>query len=401
MFACAARAEPAPGNQAEKARFFGEIAAIMAELEEISGLDARARVRYDTITRPELRRYLERKIQEEVKPEEIRADELALKKFGLVPPDYDLKESTVDLLTEQAAAFYDFRARKLFVLESASGALDQIALVHELAHALADQNFRLAKFIKRGESSDDGSLAHVAVMEGQASWLTGEYLARKSGQSLKTSPALLERMSRSADDAASQFPVLKSAPLYIRETLLFPYTAGMRFQNAVLEKFDLEGFRRVFKNPPVTTQQILHPQKYFDAVLPTKPRLPELPEARSYRSLTGGSVGELDHEILLRQYIGEDAAGLAERWRGGSFELFEHRKTKEAVLAYAVEWNETSDARRYFELYRRILEAKWKTFQLTEESEAAVAGEGDGGHFRVELIGKIVTSLEGLPSAIK
>lgn len=373
----------------------------MAELEEISGLDARARVRYDTITRPELRRYLERKIQEEVKPEEIRADELALKKFGLVPPDYDLKESTVDLLTEQAAAFYDFRARKLFVLESASGALDQIALVHELAHALADQNFRLAKFIKRGESSDDGSLAHVAVMEGQASWLTGEYLARKSGQSLRTSPALLERMSRSADDAASQFPVLKSAPLYIRETLLFPYTAGMRFQNAVLEKFDLEGFRRVFKDPPVTTQQILHPQKYFDAVLPTKPRLPELPEARSYRSLTGGSVGELDHEILLRQHIGEDAAGLAERWRGGSFELFEHRKTKEAVLAYAVEWNETSDARRYFELYRRILEAKWKTFQLTEESEAAVAGEGDGGHFRVELIGKIVTSLEGLPSAIK
>ncbi|MEB2359853.1 MAG: hypothetical protein HUU41_03520 [Bryobacteraceae bacterium] len=392
---------PAPGNQAEKRRFFGEISAIMAELEEISGLDAPARVRYDTITRPELRRYLERKIQEEVKPEEIRADELALKKFGFVPPDYDLKESTVDLLTEQAAAFYDFRARKLFVLESASGALDQIALVHELAHALADQNFRLAKFIKRGESSDDDSLAHVAVMEGQASWLTGEYLARMSGQSLKTSPALLERMSRSADDAAGQFPVLKSAPLYIRETLLFPYTAGMRFQNAVLEKFGFEGFRRVFKNPPVTTQQILHPQKYFDAILPTRPRPPELPKAASYRSLTEGSVGELDHEILLRQYIGEDAARLAERWRGGSFELFEHRKTKEVVLAYAVEWNETSDARRYFELYRRILAAKWKTFHPTEESEAAVAGEGDGGHFRVELIGKMVTSLEGLPSAIK
>jgi len=117
--------------------------------------------------------------------------------------------------------------------------------------------------------------------------------------------------------------------------------------------------------------------------------------------LTEGSVGELDHEILLRQYIGGDAAGLAERWRGGSFQLFEHRKTKEVVLAYAVEWNETSDARRYFELYRRILAAKWETFHLTEKSEEAVAGEGASGHFRVELIGKMVTSLEGLPSAIK
>src|SRR5208337_5695566 len=102
---------------------------------------------------------------------------------------------TVDLLTEQAAAFYDYDRKKLFITESTPSENQEPVLAHELSHALADQSFNLAKFIHQGRSSDDGATARLAVMEGQATWLMSEFLARKNGQSLKDSPELVAMMS--------------------------------------------------------------------------------------------------------------------------------------------------------------------------------------------------------------
>ena len=160
---------------------FSEIGTIEAGLSEITGLAFTRHVPYATINKEQLRRYLEDRIKE-IKPADIRAEELTLKLLGLIPPDFDLRQNTVDLLTEQAAAFYDYNKRKLFVLEgTGTGAEDRMALVHELAHALADQHFPLRKYIREGMQSDDASSARLAVMEGQASWLMTAYLSKLSG----------------------------------------------------------------------------------------------------------------------------------------------------------------------------------------------------------------------------
>ncbi len=82
-------------------------------------------------------------------------------------------------MTEQAAAFYDYNKKKLFITESDSTESQEPVLAHELGHALADQNYNLAKFVRQGRKSDDGSTARLAVMEGQATWLMSEFLARQ------------------------------------------------------------------------------------------------------------------------------------------------------------------------------------------------------------------------------
>ena len=185
--------------------------------------------------------------------------------------------------------------------------------MHELAHALADQRFNLDRYIKQARKSDDGALARMAVMEGQATWLMSEYLARRMGQSLASSPELMAMMSRSAESISGQFPVFDGVPLYMRETLIFPYGKGMLFQQALHQKQGTAAFAEVFRRPPVSTQQMLHPEKYFAGAQPTRPPLPELPEARGYKALIDGGFGELDHAILLEQYAGKDAAA-----RGGA-----------------------------------------------------------------------------------
>lgn len=376
---------------------FERIEEVTAKLSEITGLEVRRRVPYAMIDRRELRRFLERRIAEEIKDEEIRIEETLLKKFGLVPADFDLKKTTIELYTEQAAAFYDFKRKKLFVLESADTALQEAALAHELAHALADQHFRLAKFLDRAGKNDDGALARLAVMEGQASWLMAEMMARATGGSLRTSPELVDLMSRMMGAGGADSPVYDKAPLYIRESLIFPYTAGMKFQQAVLEKFGPRGFLEVFRRPPVSTQQVLHPEKYLSGSGALAVELPEWKSRKGYRTLAEGSVGEFDYAVLLRQYLNEDATRrIAPAWRGGRYRLLEHKRSRRTVLLQASRWETDQKAAEFFAAYRRVLERKWKAMELAREETDRLTGRGDDGYFWLRREGGCVYSIEGM-----
>ena len=380
----------------ESRAIFAEIDRTVRELAKISALDLRKPVASDLISKEKVNEFLKKKVKEVSTPEELRAEELTLKKFGLVPPDFDLAKTTVDVLTEQAAAFYDYHAKKLYITDWTPSATREAALAHELAHALADQNFNLKRFIKKAHESDDEALARMAVMEGQATWLMSEFLARRMGETLVHHPDLAERMNRMSDGGGGEFPVFEGAPLYIRATLIFPYTGGMRFQQAVVDKQGTEAFAGIFRRAPISTQQVLHPEKYFTGEKPASPTLPEPPTRRGYKGLIGGTFGELDHQILLEQFAGKETAQqIAPHWRGGQYELLENRKQGRVILLYASQWDDAESARRYFQAYRKALAAKWKKMEVAAETSDSVKGRGDDGEFLLQLRDTIVTSLEG------
>jgi len=392
----AAAASPAQTRSAQES-LCAEVPEISRKLTEISGLKLKHPVPCRFISKNEVSQFLKKRVSETASPAEIRAEELTLKKFGLLPPDYDLAKNTIDLLTEQAAAFYDYDRKKLFITETTPSETQEPVLAHELSHALADQDFDLARYIRKGRQSDDGSTARLAVMEGQATWLMSEYEARRNGTSLKDNREMAAMMSTLADSSSGQYPVFENAPLYLRETLVFPYTKGMLFQQAVVERDGQAAFAEVFRKAPVSTQQILHPERYFSGVEPTDPQLPDPHLGRGYKSLIGGSLGELEHGILLRQYAGKETADeLAPHWRGSNFELREDKKAGRVVLLYAVEWDSADAARRYFEAYGEVLRKKWKKLDIASRTEAGVTGSGDDGRFEVRCDGKLVTSVEGL-----
>jgi hypothetical protein len=367
------------------------------DLTKISGMPLKHPVPCDFITKDKINKFLNERVKEVAKPEEIRAEELTLKKFGLVPVDFDLAKNTVDLLTEQAAAFYDYDKKKLFVTDSTPSDTREPVLAHELAHAIADQNYNLARFIRQGRKSDDGSTARLAVMEGQATWLMSEFLARKVGQTLKDSPTLLAMMSSVNDGGSGQYPVFDSSPLYLRLSLVFPYTKGMLFQNAVYDRDGQYGFGEVFLKPPVSTQQVMHPEKYFAGVKPTEPDLPDPHLPKAYKNLVGGTLGELEHAVMLEQFSGKELAEkLAPHWRGSTFALQENKKAGRVVLLYASEWDTEDAARQYLAAYRKQMQQKWKKFAVASDKEDAVDGTGDDGRFELRRKGPIVTSVEGL-----
>jgi hypothetical protein len=374
---------------------------IARQLTTISGMELRHPVPCDFITKEKINEFLQKRVKEVAKPDEVRAEELTLKKFGLVPADFDLAKTTVDLLTEQAAAFYDYDKKKLFVTDTTPSDTQEPVLAHELSHALADQNYNLGRFIRQGRKSDDGATARLAVMEGQATWLMSEFLARKTGQSLKDSPALVAMMSNLSESGGGQYPVFDSSPLYERTTLVFPYTKGMLFQNALFQRHGVAAFGEVFRKPPLSTQQIIHPDMYFGGIKPTQPDLPDPHLPRGYKGMVGGSFGELEHGILLEQYSGKErAAEIVPHWRGSNFELLENKKAGRVVLLYSSEWDSEESARTYFAAYREIMKKKWKQMSVTAEAEDSLTGTGDDGRFELRRKGAVVTSVEGLDPAV-
>ena len=383
---------------ADQPPLFSEIGTIEAGLSEITGLSFHRAVPYAVINKDQLRRYLEGRIKDSIKPEDMRAEELTLKLLGLIPPDFDLRQNTVDLLTEQAAAFYDYNKRKLYVLEgNAAGAEERMALVHELAHALADQHFPLRKYIREGLQSDDGSTARLAVMEGQASWLMTAYMSKQSGGPAEAPDKMLDLMTTSISTSAAQYPVFSKAPLYIRESLVFPYTQGMLFQNVLFRKLGRDSFSEVFRNPPVSTQQILHPEAYLSHRAPHIPDPPPVPDQRQFRKLAEGSLGELDYRVLLSQYAGqEEGSQAAAHLDGGSYQLLEHKHGKYPVLAFASTWDSEDAARKYVALYRRVMQGKWKKVEWESDTDSKLEGRGDSGRFRLWIEGNTVRQLEGL-----
>ena len=375
---------------------FSHLNSIVKTLSEITGLPEKHPVASAEISKKQLRQFLVKRIKKTLKPAELRADELSLKMFGLVPQDFNLKQSTIDLLTEQAAAFYDYQERKLFLLNGSSFVSEQTTLAHELSHALADQNFDLAKYMDSAPSNDDENLAHTAVVEGEASWLMVAYDLKESGQPPAPSAEMLGTVADSSDSSMAEYPVLKASPLYIQQSLLFPYAQGTLFFDAVHKKLGKPSFAEVFTDPPTDSAQIIHPERYFDHQKETKPELVDL-RIRDAKMLTEGSMGEFDQEILIEQFLSKaEANRLAPHLRGGYYKIYEVGKKKDPLLNYTAQWDSDHEAAAYFAVYRQILRKKWKVCTVAQSSSSVFAGTGDNGYFVTRLSGDKVTSVEGI-----
>lgn len=383
---------------------FGQVNEMVSELSQITGWKVERRVPSEMLSKETFRKYVDSRVKDSSSKDEIHAEETVLKMFGFVPQDFDLAKETVDLVSEQAAAYYDYTKKRLFILDSTQEGMEQrVALVHELAHALADQHHPLGKYLKKGSPDDDASTARQSVMEGQATWLTWAYMSKRNGGKAEVAAELIDELTKSVGADGADYPVFTNAPLYMKESLVFPYNEGLKFQDAIYHKLGRAGFDQVFVRAPTSTQQILHPEAYLEDKKPSDPDPPGIElflgkkEAKHFRVLVEGSLGEFDHSVLLRQYIdAKDGTDAASHWHGGSFRLYQNKRDKFPVLTYVSEWDSPESAHRFFMLYQRVMRARWKKMSVEHQDSGKVTGSGDSGRFQLWVSGTKVQSIEGM-----
>jgi hypothetical protein len=237
-------------------------------------------------------------------------------------------------------------------------------------------------------------------VEGQASWLMLAHELKQSGDAPVPDAEMLKSVADSSQESMAEYPVLKGSPLYIQQSLLFPYTAGTLFFDAVYKKMGKAAFAAVFAHAPVDSAQVLHPERYFSGEKPQTPEFPPLSFAREAKEVTEGSVGEFDHQMMLRQYVGEaKASALSPHLRGGQFKIVGIGKEKQPLLEYVSEWDSEEQAANFFTSYEKVLQGKWKHCDVSSSRETLLAGTGDNGFFVTRRTDNHVWSIEGLNDA--
>ena len=322
-------------------------------------------------SREEIHRYISARLKESVTPQKMRAQELALKKFGLLPAGFELENFMVKLLTEQATAYYDPHRKEFFVADWTPLDLLRPAIVHELTHALQDQQVGLKDFLLKEELNQDEQTARSAVVEGGGVLAMMEYMLSATGMKKELLAKMGELVASATAAELKKFPVFSEAPLYLREGLLFPYTAGMQYMSRLVEKQGKSAYRAALKNPPRSTAEVLHPGRA--APQPSGDlRPPEVsPLPSGYALLDSDVLGEFDVRILLKQHAGEETAQkVASAWRGLRYALYENQSRTSAFLAHRSRWEDAAAASAFAEAYRKVLAARG-------EKNARVEVKGD------------------------
>ena len=369
----ASASDPTPQNDAD---FYAATNEVLQAMSKILDLPVRSRLQESIRNKEQIRAYLVGEQDKEESPEKRYVDRRTLEAFGLIPKGFPLDSFLLDLLTDQVAGLYDAQRKEFFIASWISPADQKPVMAHELTHALDDQYFHLDKWEKAAHSNDDASLARDAVIEGSAVAAMMDYTLADLHTSVRELPDVAPFIESSVADEMDKDPNLAKAPPFVRDELLFPYLEGAKFTQRVLKATgSWADFQKVFKDPPLSTQQILHPDLYFDHLKPETVRLPHLKSdmPRGYLELDDDIVGEFALGEVLKQFLGPgDAEEYAPMWRGDRYALFENKSSKQTILVVLLALRSESDTKRFFAAYRKALEAKHSLKALsTQGSEFA------------------------------
>jgi hypothetical protein len=241
---------------------------VLKETSELRQLPVLRQVASSTQSRAEIERMLIKNLDEETTPAQLHATEVTLKKLGLAPPDFKYRELMLRLLTEQVAGYYDPKMREFHLADWIDLDGQKPVIAHELTHALQDQHFDLRRFTHWPKGDSDAELAAHALIEGDATLAMSFYVLRDPLRAL----AFLKSMG--ASGLASD--ELDKAPRALRESLLFPYQNGLIWTRRVYGEGGWARVSKAFTDLPQSTEQILHPDKYFAREAPVKLTLPDL-----------------------------------------------------------------------------------------------------------------------------
>jgi hypothetical protein len=388
----------------EAEELFHSVDEILAFDSKQTGLPIKKQVKRRLTSRDEVEGYLTKHMKDE-DVKRLQRSELVLKKFGLLPRDYDLERLLVSLLREQVAGYYDPKTKTVNLLDWVPMEEQEPVMAHELTHALQDQAVGLDKWMRRGEKdlgeirkdptpadieNDEMDDTREAVVEGQAETVMLQYELAPVGRSILDSPDLVDTMESQMANGTDDSKVFKDAPIFLRESLTFPYSYGLKFEVKLLEKGGKEkAFAGVLANPPHTTRQIMQPETYLAGEqIPPMPVIEFKHDFKDYLKFDIGGMGEFDVAVLIEQYAGKKLSErLYPEWRGGYYYAARPKNNAAAPLGlfYVSRWSTPEKAEEFAEIYARSLPKRYKK---AEEAGKSATDQAALEHpeFKVDIL---------------
>jgi hypothetical protein len=386
-------AQPAPQQPATTtaaARNAALIAAtqeVLKETSDLRQLSILRPVQSSTQSRAEIERAVMKNLDDEITPADMHAAEVTLKKLGLAPPEFQYRTLMIRLLTEQVAGYYEPKTRQFYLADWIDIDGQKPIIAHELTHALQDQHFNLRRFDHWPKGDSDAELAAHALIEGDATMTMAMYVSSNPFRAL-TFLKSMGAMSIATEE-------LDKAPRALRESLLFPYQEGMSWTRALHKQGGWAGVSKAFTSLPQSTEQILHPDKYFAREAPVKVLVPDITsllnngtqksEVRSQRSASGFQAaaswkrlasdvnGEWGFYLILDQFLKSpvESSRAAAGWAGDRTAVYESSKGEVLYISLST-WDTENDAREFFDAYVKRTQLRYPMPQTLTDSQRSV-----------------------------
>jgi hypothetical protein len=293
---------------------------LVPSVEKAARLRFRTPPRSAVRSREQVRAYVLQKLDQEFSAEKARGLQATYRLLGLLPDSLELRTLLLDLFTEQIVGYYEPDSTMLFVVANADEAVLKAVVAHELVHALQHQYLRLDSILQQDDDSDR-LLAAQSLLEGQATLVGLQVMV--PDQNLYAMPEMWEASRERIRAQQAAMPVFSKAPRILREGIIFPYLAGADFLRWWYgsELRDTVPFGDRF---PVSTEQIINPDRYGRADRPVTLRFP----AEERHVLYEDTMGEFDLRVLAAELAGlspsaEIQTPLAPGWGGDRFRLYE------------------------------------------------------------------------------
>ena len=350
-------------------------------------------------SRADNRRFIEQEINRRYSKAQLEAERKSMVAWGVLPADYDLQRLFLDLLEEQVSAYYDPRGKVMVVGDWLPPEQQRAALMHELVHALQDRELPIDTFIGPDPGQGDRLLARQALIEGEAVSLTFDLLLKPQGMDISRLPDL--SMTQGLITTSAGGPVIDKAPKFVRDLLLFPYVEGLGFIYQFRKRQPWSGMSAVYKDPPRSTTQILHPEKYLDAREdPLAVVIPDLsPLLPGSRLVSEDDLGEFSLGAVLAFHLGDtEGPRVAVGWRGDRYRIWEDTAGR-FTIAYRVIMTDAQVATTLADHLRAAVERRHPELagKASVRAGGLVTWSEDGSGFAVERRGPSVVLLEQFP----
>ncbi len=371
--------------------------AVLKETSELRELAILKAVKSGAQSRADIERMIIKNLDTDTTPAEMHAAEVLLKVFGLAPKSFEYRPFLIRLLTEQVAGYYDPKAQQFYLADWIELDGQKPVMAHELVHALQDQHFNLKRFEKWPKGDSDAELAAHALIEGDATLAMTLYMAKNP------MVALAFIRSLGAQQAASE--EFNQAPRALKESLLFPYEQGSTFATQLYRRGGWEMVSQAYGKLPLSTEQILHAEKYFAYEPPQKLALPD------FKSILGPAWKRIDIDVngewgcylILNEFLNNanESKQAAGGWGGDRFALYESGKGDEVFVAQLTSWDTALDAKEFFDAYAKRTANRYPDAKQAESTSGKTEWKTSAGRVAMELRGSRVAILEGIPAKAK
>jgi hypothetical protein len=390
-----------------------KIDTIQKQIEEIRGLKFKKPVKVQNQSLADFGKYLDHALERQMPEKLAKNYGKIVAKLGLYrgPEIGDVRVLAKMVMQTQAAAYYDPATETFYIVmhNLPEGMLASV-YAHELYHGLQDQYFDLEKYVlsqSENHLNDDELLARQATVEGEATYIMTLWSMKTMLGAVPDTAMLEMAINMQAQlDIRTMLNMLKSGvipgasksdihqavnaideiPPFLLETLVGAYLKGMAFVFQI-QKHGWEKVQSLYSQPPVSSEQILHPQKWLANEKPYRLQwaaFSEQPIFAGWDLLETNTIGELQWRIIFAAHdLASEGIGAAAGWNGDTFTVLENQITKELLLLLYTCWDSKTDAEEFYTLYQKLLKIKYPdesfyNLQIIENEVLIVEGGGKG-----------------------